>query len=180
MPLLECEEAESDSSVNIPMDLTVGFVWVRWINLQWYCNKKKNAKSRSEYGGETQGLDRSYISSLCLSVQLIDYIQPCNKTALVKQVYVKLTDLASSFCYSIPAATPLSPAHTPVLPAPDPKFQFYFPCHANLFSYNSLYAMWESSQLSLLEIPLRTNVKGKIRFPQWLLSNQEKIYQLPL
>jgi hypothetical protein len=47
--------------------LTVGFVWVRGINLQWYCNKKKNAKSRSEYGGETPGLHRSYISSLvCL------------------------------------------------------------------------------------------------------------------
>jgi hypothetical protein len=33
------------------------------------------------------------------------------------------------------------------------------------FSYNSLCAMWESSQLSLLEISLRTNVKGKNCFP---------------
>jgi hypothetical protein len=30
------------------------------------------------------------------------------------------------------------------------------------FSYNSLCDMWESSQLSFLEIPPRTNVKGKI------------------
>ncbi len=30
------------------------------------------------------------------------------------------------------------------------------------FSYNSLSNMWESSQLSILEIPLRTIVKGKI------------------
>ncbi len=36
--------------------------------------------------------------------------------------------------------------------------------------------MWESSQVSLLEISLRTNVKGKFRFPQEvLLSNQAKI-----
>jgi hypothetical protein len=39
--------------------------------------------------------------------------------------------------------------------------------------------MWESSQLSLLEFPLRTDVKGKIRFPQWMVSNQEKVYYLP-
>jgi hypothetical protein len=36
--------------------------------------------------------------------------------------------------------------------------------------------MWESSQVSLLEISLRTNVKGNFRFPQEvLLSNQAKI-----
>jgi hypothetical protein len=35
----------------------------------------------------------------------------------------------------------------------------------NEFSYNSQCSMWESSQLSLLEIPLRTNLKGKIHFP---------------
>jgi hypothetical protein len=34
------------------------------------------------------------------------------------------------------------------------------------FRTTILCAMWESSQLSLLEIPLRTSVKGKIRFPQ--------------
>jgi len=35
------------------------------------------------------------------------------------------------------------------------------------FWYNSLCDMWESSHLSVLEIPLRTNIKGKIgRFPQ--------------
>jgi hypothetical protein len=48
------------------------------------------------------------------------------------------------------------------------------------FGYNSLCAMWESSQLSLLEISLTTNVKGKIRFPQEvLLSNQGKIINFP-
>jgi hypothetical protein len=35
----------------------------------------------------------------------------------------------------------------------------------NEFSYNSQCSMWESSQLSLLEIPLRTKVKGKIHSP---------------
>jgi hypothetical protein len=35
----------------------------------------------------------------------------------------------------------------------------------NEFSYKSQYSMWESSQLSLLEIPLRTNVKGKFHLP---------------
>jgi hypothetical protein len=32
------------------------------------------------------------------------------------------------------------------------------------FPYNSLCAIWQSSQLFLLEIPLRTNVKGNIHF----------------
>jgi hypothetical protein len=34
------------------------------------------------------------------------------------------------------------------------------------FSFDSLRAMWESSHLSLLEIPLNTNVNGKICFHQ--------------
>jgi hypothetical protein len=36
----------------------------------------------------------------------------------------------------------------------------------NKFPYNSLRAIWQSSQLFLLEIPLRTNVKGNFHFPQ--------------
>jgi hypothetical protein len=34
------------------------------------------------------------------------------------------------------------------------------------FSYNSLCAMWKAFSESLLEIPLRINVKRKIYFPQ--------------
>jgi len=47
------------------------------------------------------------------------------------------------------------------------------------FSFNSLGAMWESSHLSLLEIPLKTNVNGKICLPQLVFYNHGKFTNFP-
>jgi hypothetical protein len=50
------------------------------------------------------------------------------------------------------------------------------------FSFNYLCVTWESSQLSLLDIPLRTNVKGKFSFPPRArcLQNREILPTSPL
>jgi hypothetical protein len=39
--------------------------------------------------------------------------------------------------------------------------------------------MWESSHLSLLEIPLKTNVNWKICFPQFVLNSHGKFINFP-